>query len=492
MGKLRSVSRRRVLGLGATAAIGTVLAACGQSAPSAPTQAPSTTGSTSASAPTAAPAATSAPAANQAADTLIVWDYNEVPLDLYNKELPSRLDAFKKTYPNDTIKYEILNWDDGPNKLEVALKSGNPPDVYHNGFSPGHVGTGLMIDLTPYLPSSDKEDYYPFTLDNLSYKGKLYAFPDWVTMWCMAGNQTMLEKAGVDWRKIQKEGWTRDELVEAAVKMTDPSKNVFGLMWNAIYGNGEELLWAGRNNGIPYPGVLTPDGKFTLTGPKAVEAMQWLLDTFKKYKISPPEQPAIDNHKVSAAFDAEQAAIITRSGEWAVPNANRRNAQIDTGKAKGNKFNAILLPWPHATNEKEMGFTGVGGDNVFRQKQAKSDDHITAAAAYALIAAKGEDWQTAIYTGTLPARQSTAKQLQDSKQHPLLTPTPENYDFSLRYVQTAPAPVILPADLDVKATRISKEAVYPNFQAALAGTLTAEQAIQKMTDAANTILTSSM
>ena len=58
--------------------------------------------------------------------------------------MPGTIANFTKDHPNVSIQLELLNFDAGPQKFEVALRAGNPPDaiVMH----PGPMNRGVEID----------------------------------------------------------------------------------------------------------------------------------------------------------------------------------------------------------------------------------------------------------------------------------------------------------------------------------------------------------
>ena len=84
--------------------------------------------------------------------------------------------------------------------------------------------------------------------DGLSYEGNVYAVPLQASACLLVGNKQLFEEAGLE---FPTESWTEEEFREAAVKMTDPSKDQYGIMmagavvdWGrALYGNGDTQIY---------------------------------------------------------------------------------------------------------------------------------------------------------------------------------------------------------------------------------------------------------
>ncbi|MER3404062.1 MAG: hypothetical protein C4289_01830 [Chloroflexota bacterium] len=215
------------------------------------------------------------------------WDYPEGPLDAVEANIRETIARFQQEHPNVTIELTMLtSFVDGPAKFEAALASGTPPDVYHFGGSSRDVQTGLLVDLTPFYTRQDREDLYPEVLDFVEYQGKYWRWPTYTTIWSMNANKKLVEEAGIDWRAVQRNGWTTDEFVEAMRRAT-----MAGQRWGYTWAEQEQWSFMSRNWGLVYR--ISPQGEWLFRGEPAIQSIQWLIDTFDKFKISPPETPAV-------------------------------------------------------------------------------------------------------------------------------------------------------------------------------------------------------
>jgi multiple sugar transport system substrate-binding protein len=522
------LSRRRLLGtlaLGLAAA--PLAAACGgapaapTAEPAKPTAAPPTAAATTAPAaaqPTATAAAAAAakpgpegttapkpteapkpaapagaaPKAGGAPITLVQWDFCEGPCEVVEPSIKQTIENFRKENPNVTIQLEMLNFDAGPQKFEVALRSGTPPDVYHWAYAPSDFTTGLLVDLTPWVTKEDIDDILPGPLNEMKYKGKFYHWATYVSVWSLQGNKQILEDNKVDWQGIQKKGWTTDEFVEICTKLTKPPKQ-WGFVWADQYtsaGNiGDNWTYFAKNWGLPHP--ITDDGKWIFEGEGAVQSMQFLLDTYQKHKISPPETPGLKRPDGGDMFNRGEAVIHGNSGVWALSNRTRANADIKAGKVQGPTFDAVLLPWPHSPKHPEVGWIAPFGIRAWRQKDYKGDTQTEMAAKYTRMRSIDESNFEPELIGVLPARKSSDETIVKSGKHPLLADGGAHYQFAQRYGNQIGSIFwqrTMEPQVANKVKEIQQKAWGPINQAIIAGQKTPEQGVQELNQQAKAIL----
>ncbi|MGH2390575.1 MAG: ABC transporter substrate-binding protein, partial [Chloroflexota bacterium] len=95
--------------------------------------------------------------------------------------LQDEVNLFEKSHPD--IKVKLVNAGQGTpqyTKLRTALKAGSgAPDVVQIEFQyiPTFVLAKGLIDLTPYGAAKYKDDFVPWTWDQVSLGGKVYAIP---------------------------------------------------------------------------------------------------------------------------------------------------------------------------------------------------------------------------------------------------------------------------------------------------------------------------
>jgi multiple sugar transport system substrate-binding protein len=271
-----------MLSTGVAGVAAALLAACG-GAPASPTAAPAAKGDAAAK-PTSAPATAAAPASGSkvplkiAVWTIVGRPWQEERATKYKQDNAAKVD----------LTIEQVNYDDMAKKQLAMLATNTVPDVLYSGVKWYHYSAfkGVFYALDDLIKADDPgmNDFFKAAITGVTRDGKIYGLPFEVN----SGNQNifmfnknLMEEKGV---KPPTDDWTLEEFVQAAVKLTDPAKKIFGT--NVLHNNYYDFDTVVRTFG----GELLPeDGKrFALTtDPKSVEAMRWLVDLRVKHKAAP-------------------------------------------------------------------------------------------------------------------------------------------------------------------------------------------------------------
>lgn len=238
--------------------------------------------------------------------TYAIWDKNQEP------GMTEIAEAFEEKNPGIKVNVEVTPWDQYWTKLEAGASAGTMPDVFwmHSNQQSKFASNNVLLDITDKIKVSSIVDMnmFPAELVDL-YKndGKNYAIPkdiDTIGLWY---NKTMFDKAGISYPD---ETWTWDTLLDAAKKLTNPDKGIYGLaaplnlqegIDNFIYQNGGE--------------VLSQDKKESLWDtPEVKEAVQWYVDLSLKENVSPTQNQFSENSSVSF-FESGKTAMSLH-GSW--------------------------------------------------------------------------------------------------------------------------------------------------------------------------------
>ncbi len=421
-------------------------------------------------------------------DVVTVWTYphyagsSEVGKNSYEEDLQDLIKDIEKDNPKIKVKYEILSWEEGAKKFDIALNAGDPPDVFFSTMQPKYINTGLAIPIEDYLDQSDFDDLEPFSVDNFSLDGKLWAVSQWIALHSWGGNRAVLESAGVDIAKIQKDGWTWEEFYAISSKFTGQKtkdgKELFGFLTQGK--SPETFGHLMRNNGILRS--LSPDKTFNWGGEKALETLTFLKKLMDD-GIMPKETAGIDEQKMIDMFNDGQAAIFGRTGPYQVSANDLRNKEIDEGKIDAEKIDLVLLPFPHHKDEKEVATGGGGAMWLFKQKNYKGDEHTENAAKVLKYLTGTKSSITAATQFIPPARKSGQEMYADMLQFD--TDNGKFIQRTLGYVVLSPRLSPEVAQID---GQIDKDGVEPKFQGFLAGELTPEEAVEQWTKVAESIL----
>ena len=418
-------------------------------------------------------------------DVITVWTYphygekKEIGQESYETHLKELIAEFEEDNPTIKVDYEILSWAEGEKKFDVALNSGNPPDIFFSVMQPKYVHTGLAVPLNEYLDDEDFEDIEEFAINNFTIDDQLWAISQWVSIHTWGGNRKLLEEADADIAKIQKDGWTWQEFYDIAEKIAGEKdgKEIYGFV---TPGNSETFGHLMRNNGVLSP--VSEDGIFNWTDEKPLETLM-LYKKMMDNDVMPKQTAGIDEQKMIDMFEAGEVGIYGRTGPYQVRFNDNRNEEIDLGKIEAEKIDFVLLPFPHNEGEKEVATGGGGGLWLFKQKKYKGDEHTENAAKVLKHLSGTKSSITAATMFIPPARKSGQEMYADLLQ--LETDNGKFIQRTLDYV--VPAAKLEPA-LALESSQIFNDGINPKLQGFLAGELTAEEAVEQWTRTAESIL----
>ena len=159
-----------------------------------------------------------------------IWDNNQLP----------GLRSIMEDFTNETgipVDIQVVPWDQYWTLLEAGAQGGTLPDVFwmHSTYSQRFMRNDMLLDLTDRIAQSDvidPDNYYQDVLGLYQYDGKTYAIPkdyDTIALWY---NKTMFDEAGISYPD---ETWTWETLADAAAKLTNKEKNIYGFASPAAY-----------------------------------------------------------------------------------------------------------------------------------------------------------------------------------------------------------------------------------------------------------------
>ncbi|MEC9462231.1 MAG: sugar ABC transporter substrate-binding protein [Pseudomonadota bacterium] len=262
---------------------------------------------------------------------ITVWS-----LDRDIQPAPNLIKDFNALNNGITVEYRQIQFDDVVSEAMRAYSTGQAPDIIAID-NPEHAlfaSRGAFLDLTDKIAASDvvkPENYYPGPLKSVMWDGKYFGIPKATNTIALYYNKDMFKAAGLDPNSPPQ---TWDALVEAARKLTDPAKNVYGLTFSAKAneeGTFQFLPWAQMGGG----------GYDKINSEGAVKA----LETWKKIideKLASPDTLTRSQWDSTGTFNSGNAAMAI-SGPWELDRM-LKEAKFDWGVA--------LLPVPQEGAER--------------------------------------------------------------------------------------------------------------------------------------------
>lgn len=207
--------------------------------------------------------------------------------------------AYEKTHPEVGVRitYAPATGIGIQQKLQVAIASGDPPDVAQiiPYETPQWAELGIMTDLTPYLKRDGlgEKDFIKPAWHDMNYKGKVWqlqwdADPNFPFFW----NKDLFEKCGLDPEKPPKTIDEVDEYSKKILKKSGAQITRIGLIPWQTYGFANSMFtWGFAFGGSfwdPQKQRVTADNEYV------VKALEWMVQYAKnagganRVSVAPP------------------------------------------------------------------------------------------------------------------------------------------------------------------------------------------------------------
>jgi multiple sugar transport system substrate-binding protein len=332
--------RRDFLKTSAVAGSGLLIAACTPQAVAPPGVSSS---ATNAPAPASAPAPTAAPAA--LTGTVSYWHTFTSQSEMDGLDKVTK--AFKQKYPNVIVNSENVPNSDFMAKFTLAVQGGGKPEttMISSIRLPDMVTMGGLMDISARVASWDQRQYLPpERFKDATINGKIYGVPSFAFVNWMYYRADWFKEAGLAPPK------TFDDFQNAAIKLTDPSKNRFGFGMRGAGGGEGLLIEVIRSFGSP---IVDDKGQPAMDRQKAIAAVTWYSELFTKYHAVPPSVTNDSFQQIMTGFTTGQTAML-----W-----HHTGSLIDVGTALGadsGKFGTLPRPAGPAAHIADVSYSYNG------------------------------------------------------------------------------------------------------------------------------------
>ena len=138
------------------------------------------------------------------------------------------------------IEYKVIDGDSYPKNLDLALQSGQGPDIFQSGIDKEKIENNYLASIGDIQGGEDfaNECLQKYPSSVIAYNDKVYCLPIGVTTRGLIYNKDMFKEKGiVDEKGEPKPPETFEEMRETAKLLTDAPNNKFGVIlpekWSA-------------------------------------------------------------------------------------------------------------------------------------------------------------------------------------------------------------------------------------------------------------------
>ncbi|MEV0579838.1 sugar ABC transporter substrate-binding protein [Streptomyces sp. NPDC050392] len=229
-------------------------------------------------------------------------------------------------------------------KLDLQLVSGTASLVtaLNGTLIPTYAARGAhrpLDDLIAADPDFELDDFYETSQRISTFNGKTYAIGFDVAPTVMYYNKDLLKKQGVPLpSRTEPMSWAAFR--ELTKQLTEPGEQ-YGFTCAPAIGDLVSWIYCAGGN------VMSADGGRSILGePRAMEALEFVIDLFVKDKVTPPIKNLVTENSLSNFLQGNVAFL--QNGPWQVVNARKA------------KFDWDIIPFPAGAAGSTPRVSGTG------------------------------------------------------------------------------------------------------------------------------------
>jgi len=264
--------------------------------------------------------------------------------------------GFMDRHPEVVIKRTYNTWSEHNRIVPTWAAAGEMPDIIyvHGRYAFPWNHEGIVVSMQDYVESDTEFNVggiWPEALRLYNYQGKQYEIPYDHGPLVLAYNKDIFDEAGLAYPD---ETWTMDDLLEAAKKLTDPSKPQWGFETNLSI-----LCESGAPHVGPWGGRVfnDDDTKILVNSPECITAMNFWVGMIHDLKVSPTSAESASFP--GGSFQAGGVIAMTRLASWSTP-----------GMHMFATFDWDVDAWPAGPAGRKTGSFGSGFGITRDSKQA--------------------------------------------------------------------------------------------------------------------------
>jgi multiple sugar transport system substrate-binding protein len=211
--------------------------------------------------------------------------------------------TFGQKSPGITVTQENIPNPEYMSKMTAAVVANARPDtcMVTAERAGDLVAMGALADLTDRIKAWPRYGEYPDKAwAGCTVGGKIYGIPAFTFVDWMYYRKDWFAERGL------RPPTTMKEFMEAAIRLTDTSKNRYGFSMRGGAGSHKHVIDLIEAWGSP----LVVDGKMAIDKAKATEAVAFYADLLTKHKAVPPSAPSDGARQIIEAFKTGQTGMV--------------------------------------------------------------------------------------------------------------------------------------------------------------------------------------
>lgn len=308
--------------------------------------------------------------------------------------------AFQEKNPDIKVNLEMLTFEGGPEKLNVAIATNTAPDVIYD--APGRIidwgKKDLLAPLNDMMPEEVMSDISPALLKLSMVGEEVFMYPFNTGPFMMAVNKTLFEEIGeLDLLPLDRPDrtWTVEEYEKAlnAVKEKAPSIIPSGFYAKSVAGDQGTRGYITNLGGSRF---LNEDySEVAINSAAGVKGLEWVVQASKDGLVAPG----------AASLEAGDHNDLFLQGKMAFAINYSAVLKSLFAPNKTEDFEDVLLPYPTPDGSDPKLEPFLGGLAVFNNED---DKKVEASKKLIDFIVNDPEWgeKNLIQTGGLSARNS--------------------------------------------------------------------------------------
>lgn len=272
------------------------------------------------------------------------------------EHLRSMVDQFEAANPGVTVEITSLPWGQAFERLATMVQGGQTPDVVEmpDRWLSLYANAGQLVDLTPYLEAWDGTAELTDATKSFGsvISGQTHMIPYGFYLRAMFWNKKLFAEAGLD-----RAPETLQEFYDYSAKIAElDGKYGYCLRGGPGATNGYIMMmlnFLGENK------YFNEDGTSTLSDPKAIEGLQFIVDMYQNGLV-PRDSVNWGFNEIVAGFYSGTCAMLDQDPDALIAIKERMPAE-----------DFAVAPMPLGPAGKSFPTIGYAGWSIFEDSEHK-------------------------------------------------------------------------------------------------------------------------